>query len=61
MSITPVMTSSAGATTPAGVATGHASTHLPHRVQASSISSMRPLKASSKKLPMDGTAPQVNL
>jgi len=48
MSITPVMTSSAGAVTPAGALTGHASTHLPHRVQASSTSSMRPFKASSK-------------
>jgi len=48
MSMTPVMTSWAGAATPAGVLTGHASTHLPHRVQASSISSMRPPNASSK-------------
>src|ERR1700726_2087317 len=52
MSMTPAMTSCAGAVTPAGVLTGHTSTHLPQRVHVSIISSTRPFSASSKKLLM---------
>src|SRR6266498_1444148 len=49
MSSTPVMTSSGSASArPAGATLGHASTHLPHRVQASSIASTRVLSAVSK-------------
>src|SRR5262245_6277861 len=49
MSITPLMTS-VGATSlrPAGSTLGHTSTHLPQRVQASSISSTRAVSADSK-------------
>src|SRR5579871_319792 len=53
MSMTPETTSCAGALTPAGVLTGQTSTHFPQRVQASTISWMRPFNASSKKLLME--------
>jgi hypothetical protein len=49
MSITPAMTPAAGASpTPAGAVTGHTSTHLPQRVQASIMSVVREASAVSK-------------
>jgi hypothetical protein len=49
MSITPLMTSAGAASPrPAGATLGHTSTHLPQRVQASSMSSMRADRAVSK-------------
>jgi hypothetical protein len=49
MSITPPITSSGAAfSIPAGLTLGQTSTHLPHRVQASTISSVRSAKAVSK-------------
>ena len=50
MSITPAMTGTAGAVIPAGALTGHASTHLPQRVQAEFISSTRSSRLASRKL-----------
>src|SRR5262249_26741805 len=56
MSSTPVMTSTGFASViPAGATLGHASTHLPQRVQASTISSMRAPSAVSKPTsPIEG-------
>src|SRR5215472_17357742 len=48
MSMTPSMTAPGSACTPPGPVTGQTSTHLPQRVQASSIASTRWLRASSK-------------
>jgi hypothetical protein len=49
MSITPEITAFGVASpTPAGPVTGQISTHLPHFVQASSICSVRAVKAASK-------------
>jgi hypothetical protein len=48
ISIIPVMTSTGFASAmPAGSTLGQTSTHLPHRMQASSICSMQPLSAAS--------------
>ena len=47
MSTMPAITSLGAASTPAGAVTGHISTHLPQRVQASIISAVRADKAVS--------------
>src|SRR5258708_34865579 len=54
MSMTPSMTARGAACTPPGPVTGHASTHLPQRVQASSIASTRPARACSNVSVMRG-------
>jgi hypothetical protein len=54
-SITPLMISLGLASTmPAGFTLGQTSTHLPHRVQASSMSSTRSPKTVSKELSFSG-------
>ena len=54
MSSTPAITSfgSASPPTPSGAVIGQISTHLPHWVQASSISAVRAVKAASKLNPV---------
>jgi hypothetical protein len=63
MSSTPLMMSSALASAmPAGFTLGQTSTHLPHRVQASSMSSTRSPRAASKEISLFGciSGPPVN-
>src|SRR6185312_15600841 len=50
MSSTPEITSCGTASTPAGPVTGQTSTHLPHFVQASSISAVRAASADSNDI-----------
>src|SRR4030081_3174452 len=52
MSSTPVMTACGEAVTPAASVIGHTSTHLPQRVQESTIWSTRALKADSQVMLM---------
>jgi hypothetical protein len=55
MSSTPLMMSSGVASAiPAGLTLGQTSTHLPHRVQVSSMSSTRPPRAVSKEMSFIG-------
>src|SRR5882762_3672353 len=63
-SIMPVITSTGLASAmPAGSTLGHASTHLPHLIQASSICSTRPLSAASNVISSMGHTllPEVGL
>src|SRR5262245_32670303 len=48
MSITPLITATGSALTPPGPVTGHTSTHLPQRVQASAIAVTRSERAVAK-------------
>src|SRR5262245_22040226 len=48
MSSTPLITATGSAVTPPGPVTGHTSTHLPQRVQASAIAATRSERAVSK-------------
>src|ERR1700736_4868916 len=58
MSMMPVMTSTAFAPAiPAGSTLGQTSTHLPHRMHASSICSTRPLSAASNVISSIGRTP----
>src|SRR6478609_11390076 len=59
ISIIPLMISPASAI-PAGATLGQTSTHLPHRVQASSMSSTRAPSAVSKDISLIGLHPLAN-